>query len=74
MIKTTKASKTIRANNRKAKTEGEASPSAGTGDWIAYPALHDDRPVNWRAVGFYRPRTNDVVSRLTIGALRGDAG
>ena len=28
------------------QTEGEASPPAGTGDWIAYPALHDDRPVN----------------------------
>jgi len=31
------------------QTEGEASAPASASDWIAYPALHDDRLVKWGA-------------------------
>jgi hypothetical protein len=48
VTKTTKSSKTIRANTQ-GQTEGEASAPESAGDWIAYPALHDDRLVKWGA-------------------------
>ena len=31
------------------QAEEEASAPASAGDWIAYPALHDDRLVKWGA-------------------------